>query len=100
MGLTSSCRYGDSFELQGDLNGVLIRYGAGAMPRANIIVVVDDRSEVAAVDAWFARWRSALNHVSEDYGWSCCMHIWQLEGPAEALAELPPSVVTGDEWTS
>lgn len=70
------------------------------MARANIIVVVDDRDEVAAVDAWFARWRPALSHVSDDYGWSCCVHIWQLEGPAEALAELPPSVVTGGEWTS
>jgi len=72
----------------------------GAMPRTNIIVIVDDRGEVAAVDAWFAKWRSALSHVSEDFGWSCCMHIWQLEGPAEALAELPPSIVAGGEWTS
>lgn len=70
------------------------------MPRANIIVIVDDRSEVAAVDAWFVKWRSALSHVSQDFGWSSCMHIWQLEGPAEALAELPPSIVTGGELTS
>lgn len=70
-----------------------------AMPKTNIIVVVDDQDEVAAVDAWFARWRPALSHVSEDYGWSCCVHIWQLEGPAEALAELPPTIVTDDGWT-
>lgn len=70
------------------------------MPKSNIIVGVDDRDEVAAVDAWFSRWRPALSHVSEDYGWSCCVHIWRLEGPAEALAELPPTIVTNDEWSS
>jgi hypothetical protein len=69
------------------------------MPKVSITVQVDYPDEMAAVDAWFARWRSALTHESEDYGCGCCVHIWQLEGPAEAIAELPSAVVSGDGWT-
>ena len=69
------------------------------MPRVSIIVSVDDPKEVAAVDAWFEKWGSALTRESEDFGCGCCVHIWQLEGPAEAIAELPPATISGDEWT-
>lgn len=62
------------------------------MAKAQIIVAVDQPDEVAAVAMWFVRWRGRLA-VSENAGCGCCVNIWDVDGPAEALAELPEVVV-------
>lgn len=58
-----------------------------------IIVAVDKPDEVQAVAEWFDRWRDRLTAVSENTGYGCCVDIWNLEGPADALAELPDVVI-------
>jgi hypothetical protein len=61
--------------------------------RAQIVVCVDQPDEVRAVVAWFDRWRDGLTAVSENSGCGCCVDIWDVEGPAGVLAELPEVVV-------
>lgn len=63
------------------------------MPKVQIVVTVDDAEEVRSVNEWFARWRDRLAFVSENSGCGCCVNIWNVRGPAEALAELPESVI-------
>jgi len=69
------------------------------MPRATIIVDVGQPAEVSAVEKWFARWAPQLSHRSENHGCGCCVDIWEVEAPAQAIAELPRESHAGDEWT-
>lgn len=70
------------------------------MPRATIVVAIDDPSEFAAMEDWFSRWGPKLMHRSENYGCGCCTDIWEIDAPAEAILELPPKTYAGDEWTN
>jgi len=70
------------------------------MPRATIIATVDEPKERAAVNAWFEKWTARLTHLSDDYGCGCCVNIWNVEGPEEAIAEIPPSTDSESEWAS
>lgn len=62
------------------------------MARITIIVDVNIPEEIRAVEEWFARWRGSLTSVSEDEGCGCCVNIWNVEGPPEAIAALPEAV--------
>jgi len=64
--------------------------------KATICVDVACEDEVAAVERWFATWRGRLAFCSENGGCGCCVDIWEVDAPAEALAELPQSVVSSD----
>jgi len=66
--------------------------------RATIIVCTDEPNEVALVEAWFARWGDRLVYKSADTGCGCCVHIWDVDAPAEAVAELPPEVQGSSDW--
>jgi len=70
------------------------------MPRATLIVAIDEPEEVESIDAWFVRWAAQISHRSENHGCGCCVDIWEVEASAEAVAELPPKVHAGDEWTN
>ncbi len=63
------------------------------MAKAQIIVSVDQPDEVRAVADWFARWQERLVEISVNTGCGCCVNIWDVEGPMEALLELPAVVV-------
>jgi hypothetical protein len=59
-----------------------------------IIVETDAPDEVTAVEAWFTRWDGRLGSVSENKGCGCCVDIWDVDAPREAVDELPPHVVS------
>ena len=63
------------------------------MAKAQIVVNVDRPDEVRTVAAWFERWRDRLVAVSGNTGCGCCVDIWDVEGPVDALVELPEAVV-------
>lgn len=69
------------------------------MVRATICVAVDGPEEVAAAEAWFARWRPHLFYCSENTGCGCCVDIWDVDAPPEAIAELPNWIQAASEWT-
>jgi hypothetical protein len=71
---------------------------AGSMQRAEIIVDAGS-PEQAAVEAWLERWRSRLPFVSDNEGCGCCVHIYRVEAPPDALGELPPDVFAASEWS-
>lgn len=64
------------------------------MPKVTIVVDVAEVAQVEAVDAWFAKWRPALIRVSDNDGCGCCVNIWEVEGPMDALLEIPEPVVS------
>lgn len=63
----------------------------GATPPMRVTVTYepDDR---AAAAAWFERWASVLASVSDNLGCGCCVEVFEVEGPPEALAALPEGV--------
>lgn len=69
------------------------------MKRATIIAAVGAEDEVAAAEAWFSRWRSRLTYCSENKGCGCCVEMWDVEGPAEAIAELPSLISAMSVWS-
>jgi hypothetical protein len=66
------------------------------MATANLIVTIDNEREVEAVNAWFRRWGPRIR-VSDNDGCGCCVDIWRVDAPAEALTELPHGMVTPSE---
>jgi hypothetical protein len=68
------------------------------MPRATICVDVDT-PEQAAVAAWIERWRPQLPFASENEGCGCCVDIYRVEAPKDALDELPRAVFASSEWS-
>ena len=67
--------------------------------RATTIAAVDVEDEVAAAEAWFSRWRARLTYCSENKGCGCCIAMWDVEGPAEATAEIPCVISAMSEWS-
>jgi len=64
------------------------------LAKATVIVAVDYPEEVRVVEEWFAKWCDHLTSVSDDYGCGCCVNLWDVEGPEEAIRELPEIAVT------
>jgi len=69
-----------------------------AMPRATIIVDVTHPDEVAASEDWLAKWTSSITYRSENQGCGCCVNIWDVEAPEEALAALPSNLKGDSDW--
>jgi hypothetical protein len=63
------------------------------MPRATIIVDMNFTEEVQAVEAWFERWGVKIR-CDENQGCGCCVNIYPVEAPQEALAELPEQLIS------
>jgi hypothetical protein len=91
------CRYAQ------DVSTVLqsiLSWSAFEMPRATIVVAIDDPAELDAVASWFYRWSEQILHRSDNHGCGCCVDIWEIEASAEAIAELPQKSYAGEEWTN
>lgn len=67
--------------------------------RATLVVAVDIPDEVAAARAWFARWERRLAYRSETMGCRCCIEMWDVEAPAEAVAEIPAGLRGITSWS-
>jgi len=68
------------------------------MPRATIIVDVDHPDELRASEQWFAKWASMLTYRSENEGCGCCVNMWNVEGPHDAIADLPSGIKAQSAW--
>ncbi len=69
------------------------------MPRFTIIVDAEPKTELESVERWFARWKNELIYVSPQFGCGCCIFGWDVEGPQEALEELPREVLASGDWS-
>lgn len=63
--------------------------GEPGIVRADICVDVERPDELQAVESWFAQWRERLAYISDDTGCGCCVHIWTVDGPEEAIRAIP-----------
>jgi hypothetical protein len=71
------------------------------MPRATIVVVTDRPGEWELVEAWINRWRDQMAVCPEEpAGCWCCVAIWDVDAPKEALSELPQHLFAGSDWAS
>jgi hypothetical protein len=68
------------------------------MPRVTIIADAHT-PEAEFVTAWLSRWKRRLDFVSDYEGCGCCVDIYRVAGPTEALDELPAVVLGGSEWS-
>ena len=57
--------------------------------KATICVDIESEDELRLIDDWFMTWREHLAFVSEDQGCGCCVNIWDVDGPPEAIAAIP-----------
>ena len=62
------------------------------MAKATVSVTIDNERDILAVNAWFRRWGTRIQ-CSDNQGCGCCVDIWRVEAPAEALAELPTGML-------
>ena len=68
--------------------------------RATICVAVDFPDEVREVEAWFAAWRENLTYVSDNQGCGCCVDIWDVDGPREAIDVIPEHSQSASDWAT
>lgn len=59
--------------------------------RATLIAQTEER---AVLNAWIERWRPSLRSLSQNQGCGCCVDIYEVEAPVEALAELPRQLLS------
>jgi hypothetical protein len=69
------------------------------MARATITAAVDSPDEVSAFESWLERWQSRLTFVSEEKGCGCCVRMLDVEGPQEAIDEIPEPLRTSSDWS-
>jgi hypothetical protein len=69
------------------------------MARATITASVDSPDEISAFEAWLERWRSRLTFVSEERGCGCCIRMRDVEGPQEAIDDIPHPLQTSSDWS-
>jgi len=67
--------------------------------RATICADVYEEDECAVIEASFDRWRDRLSFVSANEGCGSCADIWNVDGPGEAISELPAKVRAVSDWT-
>lgn len=67
--------------------------------RATIIAYVDEPAGREAAEAWLARWRPHLAYCSENTGCGCCIDLWDVDGPEEAIREIPGELRAMSDWT-
>jgi hypothetical protein len=66
--------------------------------RATICTSSETPEDLEAFEAWLAKWKARLAFVSEDYGCGCCVHLFDIEGPREAIADLPKHIRSSSSW--
>ena len=64
-----------------------------ATKRITIIADVNRHDERKAVREWLAKWTPRLIYLSENKGCGCCVDIFEVEAPDEAIGELPTQVI-------
>ena len=67
------------------------------MPRVTICIETDDRARQAEVESWLLRWHEVLGN-SENNGCGCCVDMYNLNAPWDAIHELPEEYFAYSDW--
>lgn len=68
------------------------------MKRATISTDRDEPETLAVFEAWMQKWRPRLTRISQNYGCGCCVDLYGVEGPDEAIDAIPEELRTTSEW--
>ena len=68
------------------------------MARAQVIVAVDEPTEVTDFAVWLAANEVRLTFISDNTGCGCCVDIYDLEGPEEVLRTIPAAILANGNW--
>ncbi len=68
------------------------------MARATLCAATDVQSEVDALNAWISKWKESLTHFSGNLGCGCCVDMYDVEGPIEAVEDIPGELLCGSDW--
>ena len=69
-----------------------------ATQRGSLVALVDSPEEVRAAKEWLRKWDERLTYQSPQKGCGCCILQWDVEGPHEAIAEIPESMRAITDW--
>ncbi len=61
---------------------------------------VDVPDEVTALEDGLERWQDRLTFVSDEQGCGCCVSIFDVEGPRDAIDAIPPFLCASSEWSN
>lgn len=62
------------------------------MTRASICISSDSPAEEVAFEEWLEQWVEKLTFVSGNYGCGCCVQLYDVEGPQEAIDTIPKKI--------
>jgi hypothetical protein len=68
------------------------------VPRATICIDTDDPAKRLQVESWLLRWRDALGKDTENIGCGCCIDMYDVDAPWEAVRELPEEFFALSDW--
>ena len=69
------------------------------MKRASISLDLDSEDELSKFEAWSQKWKKRMTVFSDDYGCGCCVSLYDIEGPDEAIDSIPKEIETMSEWS-
>jgi len=52
-----------------------------------------DSYKASVFESWLKKWKDKITILSEQFGCGCHHDLYEVEGPEEALAEIPPSLL-------
>ena len=67
--------------------------------RATVCLWSDSIEEKVEFTTWLTAWRKRLTYLSHDYGCAGCIHLFDVEGPGEAIDALPLELLMTSAWT-
>ena len=69
------------------------------LQRATICFWSDSIEEKLDFTLWFTAWKRRMTYVSPDFGCGCCIHLFNVEGPKEAIDAIPAHLLAASDWT-
>jgi hypothetical protein len=63
------------------------------MPEFTIIADCDRPGERELLDSWLSKWRGRNTTISENEGCGCCVDMYRVTGPDEAMREVPAQML-------
>jgi hypothetical protein len=66
--------------------------------RATVCFRTESIEEKVEFTTWLTAWKKTLTFISSDHGCGCCIHLFDLEGPADAIDAIPTCLLAATQW--
>ncbi|MEO7715127.1 MAG: hypothetical protein ABIY70_02900 [Capsulimonas sp.] len=68
------------------------------MPKVTICVETDDSANQVRVKSWLLKWRDELGGAPENSGCGCCIDMYDVDVPWNAVRDLPETCFAYSDW--